>query len=140
MNRRRWRSVAVGVLLGAWVGWVGWLLLSPPMIEEAMPKRHQLACQPIGRDFTEVSMLGAMSDEEEDFVDWYARNRVTGASDHLDWTRIRLLSEVTAACSEARTNRLASLVLVVGGGLALLATGAVVVVARRLPKVGADAP
>lgn len=138
MNRRRWQTAAVGALLLAWVGWIVWLLVSPPTLEESMPKRYRLACQPIGRDITDVSMLGAASDEEEDFVDWYAQNRVSGASDNPDWIKDLLLNEATAACAEARTNRLASLVLVVAGGLALVVVATGVVVARRLPKVGAD--
>lgn len=121
---RRWRAVVVLSVLAVWVASVVWLMSTSPTIRAAgIPAR--LVCQPIGGDTTDRSALRTMTTEDDEFVYAYVAQRLDADSlTDGTYTQVDMQVEIARVCAEARTNRMASLIVVVGAGLALAVVGA----------------
>jgi len=131
----------VSAIAAGWVGLVGWLLLSAPTVEQA-GVTARLECRPLGKGGG--GSLLVVSDAEWEFVEGYIDERL--ALEEAPYPRSQRAelkngapSEVFRVCSEARTNRMASLVVVVAGGVTLVFVGAVALVVQRLAHMTGNA-
>ncbi len=120
---RRWRVLVVLSVLVVWAAAVVWLVSTSPTVQAAGISAR-LVCQPIGGNTVDRRAMRTMTSEDDKFVYAYVEKRLD--ADRLTdgtYTQVDMQVEIARVCAEARTNRMASLIVVVGAGLALVTVG-----------------